>query len=351
MSGSGTFKAALQVRVQAGVTITVDGYGFDFELAAAVDVIEYVADITVGGSDTCEWQFHEKIDVNIGAYASFVDVFDYTSFGFTPSTVTTIFSKDLASYCQTKSSTAVTSTTVPQIAATTTSSDAEVTPTDPGDIFHHHPTPSSSSDTATITGPGDIFHHHPTPSSSVSYSNATITSAPVLTTSTVWGTHVITVISCKSTVLNCPASLTSEVVITSTEILYTTVCPVGEEQPTTLPATFPVATTSPYVFVPTVSLIILSPLPTPIVETFYTPTFSTAGIPVVTGAIIPGSPSNWNNTAVTSTIVPVPTSAPGEITAPPAATATPVEFTGAASRSVQESVFGVLLVFVGFLVL
>jgi hypothetical protein len=157
-----------------------------------------------------------------------------------------------------------------------------------------------------------------TSTSTPSFSNSTTTTSTIttsasLTTSTIYTTDLITVTSCSSTVLHCPASLASEIIITSTRILYTTICPVGATQTlTTTPSSSPAPA----------STVLVSPLPltpcaTPIVSTIYTPTFvnPTYTVPTATSFAVPYP--NWNSTTtVYSTVIATPTVAKAVTTAP-----------------------------------
>jgi hypothetical protein len=154
-----------------------------------------------------------------------------------------------------------------------------------------------------------------TPSFSNSTGSSTITTSASLTTSTIYTTDLITVTSCSSTVLHCPASLASEIIITSTRILYTTVCPVGATQTlTTTPSSSPAPATASTVLV---SPLPLTPCATPIVSTIYTPTLvnPTYTVPTATSFAIPYP--NWNSTTtVYSTVIATPTVAKAVTTAP-----------------------------------
>ncbi|OCK72754.1 hypothetical protein K432DRAFT_430905 [Lepidopterella palustris CBS 459.81] len=68
-------------------------------------------------------------------------------------------------------------------------------------------------------------HHH---LARRQYGNETGISGPKLTTSTVYSTQLVTVISCAPTITNCPADATK--VVTSIIAISTTVCPVTEAE-------------------------------------------------------------------------------------------------------------------------
>ncbi|KAH9211445.1 hypothetical protein DL95DRAFT_277326, partial [Leptodontidium sp. 2 PMI_412] len=236
-SGSATFKAALRVRVQAGTTVILFGTGFDFELGIFADLIEYQA--TISSTPACELSITEGLDVNIGAFAHAVGEINYSKFGASPALVTTILEVPLPSLCLTRpaatsvlalptDSAAILTDTVPSLPSIAASlstgplaTNVASTPTNTstGGLFFQasSPAPSPVATPSSITS-GILF----TPPST----NSTITSAPALTTSTVYTTEIVTLTSCADTVLHCPASLTTEVIITSTRILYTTICPV-----------------------------------------------------------------------------------------------------------------------------
>lgn len=367
-SGSATFKAALRIRAQAGTTVEVFGTGFDFELGISADLIEYVA--TMSSTDTCKLSITEGIDVNIGAYAHAVAEIDYSSFGAVPATVTTILTIPLPSLCITRTSAASTvlattvgitatalpastsastiaQTSVSQTAASATSTESasritvlSIAPTESAGsssasgIFFQSTssdtwapwnatsTAAAASSTEAVTTLQSTVHLTSSTvlslltdssytTNSPSWANATITtSAAALTTATVYSTTLITVTSCASTVLHCPATAQSELVITSTTILYTTVCPVAEALssafPTTIASvgqlTIPAATTSVPAQTNTVisSALTLTPPSTPVVSIVYTPTFvnPTYTMPTATSFSVPFP--NWNCTQATS---------------------------------------------------
>lgn len=382
-SGSATFKAALRVRIQAGTTVELFGTGFDFELGVYADLIEYVA--TIGASDTCELYITESVDVNIGAYAHAVVEIDYHTFGASPAVVTTLLDYPLPSLCLTRP----VDTGIPALPTASlslvTSGDAMIST--PVAISTQSAASSSSSPvipSSTSSTPGGIFQQTtssaPTSTKDIyaspsGYANSTITSPPTLTTSTIISTDYITVTSCSSTILHCPASLASEIVITSTTILYTTVCPVGEVQPTTLPATFTptISLSTVKGFVSSKSTIIVSPIPltpcaTPITETIYTPTFVNPTYHLPTATVFAVPYPNWN---ITSTPIPTlvggpstvivapaysPTSSPSGVISspsnstvvgsisPPKPTSSTL-FTSAASRMEDNTLFSFVLLF------
>ncbi|KAI1875217.1 hypothetical protein JX265_004275 [Neoarthrinium moseri] len=93
---------------------------------------------------------------------------------------------------------------------------------------------SSSGYPVYPTGPSVTYPGTASATGSSSQGASESTTSPVeYTTSTVYTTRVHTVTSCAPTVTNCPAN--GEVVVTEVIPLYTTVCPVGSTQPTTVP--------------------------------------------------------------------------------------------------------------------
>lgn len=261
-SGSATFKAALRVRVQAGTTVILFGTGFDFELGIFADLIEYQA--TISSTPACELSITEGLDVNIGAFAHAVGEINYSKFGVSPAVVTTILEVPLPSLCLTRPTVTATevvaSPTGSVVSATLTSTVIQL----PSTIFSLSTGPLVTHVVSipTNTSTGGLFLQFSSTASatmiktassipsSVIYTplvaNGTITSAPALTTSTLYTTEIITLTSCADTVLHCPAGHATEVVITSTRILYTTICPVGAILPSTIPTTIAqTALTSP----------------------------------------------------------------------------------------------------------
>jgi hypothetical protein len=184
-----------------------------------------------------------------------------------------------------------------------------------------------------------------------SNTTSTITSAAALITSTIWATGYITVTSCASAVLHCPASAASEVILTSTSILYTTVCPYGAVLPTTLPS-YLNASSQPTSMQVVLHTELVSPLPlTPCTEnavsTVYVPTFVNPTYAMPTATSFPVAYPNWttNLSLGTATAVEklVATPSPvvknvlnaasnGTVVGTAKTTPTNVSFTGAAGR-------------------
>ena len=376
-SGSATFKAALRVRVQAGTTVELFGTGFDFELGVFADLIEYEA--TLATTPECELSITESIDCNIGAFAHAVLEIDYSTMGVSPAVVTTVLDVPLPSLCISRAadtglSAMPTATTIiaatsswaalPSATAVPSYTAGSSTSSAPGGIFLQ----GSSSTTPTASGASTL----PTLNA-----NGTITGAPSMTTSTVISTDLITITSCASTVLHCPASLASEIIITSTTVLYTTVCPVGQIQPSFTPTSAP-TTASPVVITSSaiVSPIPLTPCATPVVSTVYTPTFQVPTYTMPTATSFSAPYPNWNATgystipagptgspvavgASTITLAPTPSSAPSKPVSPPVnstitaspKSSTPVTFTGAAIRSSGSTAALIAVIGAGLFVL
>jgi hypothetical protein len=183
-----------------------------------------------------------------------------------------------------------------------------------------------------------------------SNATSTITSAAALITSTVWTTDYITVTTCSSTVLHCPASAASEVILTSTSILYTTVCPYGAVLPTTLPSYLNASQSTTVQVVLHTELV--SPLPlTPCTEnavsTVYVPTFVNPTYTMPTATSFPVAYPNWTTNLnlgtaaavekVVATPSPVVNNVPnaasnGTVVGTAKTMPTSVSFTGAAGR-------------------
>ena len=352
-SGSATFKAALRVRIQAGTTVEVFGTGFDFELGVYADLIEYVA--TIGTSDSCELYITEVVDVNIGAFAHAVLELDYKTFGASPAIVTTLLDYALPSLCLTRpvdtslpvlptaTATPITSP-VAQISSSYSSGStptAKASATSTGAIFFQG---SSSYVTSTSAAPSGAASGSYVASGSglaasstgspTPYGNGTVTSAPSMIVSTIYTTDLVTITSCAETVLHCPAESTSEIIITSTAILYTTVCPVGQVQPTFTTTASPtivsqLANTSSVI----VSPVPLTPCPTPIISTVYTPTFvnPTYTMPSATSFTVPNP--NWNATTSSFSSPAAPTSASGNEGSVGTVTVVPTSASGGSEKS------------------
>lgn len=123
-SGSASFNAALRVRIQAGTTVEVFGFGVDFELGVFATVIEYKA--SLASTAQCALQFTHLLDTNIGAFAEAVAVIDYKSFGASPTKAITLVTQTLPGTCITKGSSKTTSK-----ATTTASIKTSVLPNSP----------------------------------------------------------------------------------------------------------------------------------------------------------------------------------------------------------------------------
>ncbi|KAE9370800.1 hypothetical protein N431DRAFT_379518 [Stipitochalara longipes BDJ] len=330
-SGSATFKAAVRVRLQAGTTVAVFGTGFDFSLGVYADLIEYVA--TLETTPVCELEITELLDVNVGAYAHAVVELDYLTLGVSPAVVTTLLDIPLPSLCVTRpygSSLPAFPTSAPlSVISTTVSSQPTKTPipssayasaTSTGGIFLEGSTSSiaaatsapanstlilktgSLNATSTGTAPAASTYALNTGSSNVT---STITSSASLITSTVWTTEYITVTSCSSTVLHCPASAASEIILTSTSILYTTVCPYGAILPTTLPVSNLSQSIAPQLIINTelVSPLPLTPATNNVVSTVYIPTFVNPTYTIPTATSFPVAYPNWSANLGTATVV------------------------------------------------
>ncbi len=354
ISGSATFKAALRVRVQAGTTVILFGTGFDFELGIFADLIEYQA--TISSTPACELSITEALDVNVGAFAHAVGEINYSTFGAGPAVVTTILEVPLPSLCLTRPAATLmpalpTDSTIPNISTNTVLPVPSNTDyIDIAPLATHVISTAASSSTggffqaSSTTSSFTILRASPSIPSSILYTppvaNGTITSAPSLTTSTIYATDIVTLTSCSSNVLHCPASLTTEIVVTSTKILYTTVCAVGITLPSTLPASsssLASASISPAVLelsndtlstsyttiylattilhttslaLPTtasesaealvitaiVSPLRLTPCPKPVVETIYVPSFTNPIYIMPTATVFPVPFPDWNIT-------------------------------------------------------
>ena len=197
------------------------------------------------------------------------------------------------------------------------------------------------------------------------------TSAPAMTTSTVYTTKLTTVTACPYGVPNCPAESATTSTVTSVVALYTTVCPVTEvatpTSTTTLHSTHTVTQViTKHVYSNTAASVVSSASAYPVVS------YPVMSYPVVSSAsVYPVSSANYTSAVtkvLTMSVVPIPykevngtSSAPyGYVAAtgvtvsasgtPAYTTPAPAQFTGAASRaSVGMSVVAVLVV--GFLAL
>lgn len=320
-SGAAVFNAALRVRIQAGTTVEVFGTGFDFELGVSADLIEYEA--TLAPSSSCDLSITESIDVNIGAYAHAVVDVDYKSFGAMPAVVTTILDVALPSFCLVEAAGPTdTLYTAPGGAASVMEStavssaigSASILPSTVPTAVTAIVTSASTVSAVEETSTGGVFFQGSSSSTRTTtsrYHNSTVTSASALVTSTVWTTDLITVTSCAANVLHCPVSQASEVIITSTKVLYTTVCPAGQLLPS---STFLAASSSSSgisaqattavpvtASVPVIrSGLPLTPCKTTSVSTVYTPTIGVPTYSIPTATTFAGAYPNWNFTTSSS---------------------------------------------------
>ena len=192
------------------------------------------------------------------------------------------------------------------------------------------------------------------------------TSAPAMTTSTVYTTKLTTVTACPYGVPNCPVESATTSTVTSVVALYTTICPVTEVATPTSTATLH----STHTVTQVITKHVYSNTAVPVTSS--ASAYPVVSYPVVSSAYVyPVSSANYTSAVtkvLTMSVVPIPyketngtSSAPyGYVAAtgvtvsasgtPAYTTSAPAQFTGAASRaSVGMSVVAVLVA--GFLAL
>ena len=357
IAGEATIEASLRVRLQAGTTVEVFGTGFDFELGVYVDLFEYTA-VAIGESHNCGLFIAERVDLAVGVYALFVLDIDYRAFTAIPAVFIVLLELDLPNICLATPPkhhhsasgypTLPTGTGYPT-AYPTSSPSGEGYPSQSSQGYltlpsgtenpPGYPTGYPTGSSATIGAP------YPTGTASASGSsipsnsaNGTIIASAPLTTATAYSTTSYTITSCAATGLHCPASSSSQIVVTA-------VCPVTGTQTPAAPTTvaYPVKTPSSSSAPQS-----LTPVPTPTPSTVYTPTTCTPNKTIVSATSYPVL-----NPGYTGTVAPVfttysageyPTSpaAPSGVAAPSGysahatgsvPTSPPAPFTGGAARS------------------
>ncbi|KAJ9154994.1 hypothetical protein NKR23_g2213 [Pleurostoma richardsiae] len=306
-TGRATFKADLRLRVDCGAEAEIAGIGIGAgaELSVYLNILEFVAILET--TSTCELQTREYFDINAGAIAELDVVIDYTTIGAVPTVSTTLYAAPTLTQCWDsllEGSSATLTTTATMITPAAYSEAASVPLVSGDDSVSIATTLSfggasykettSTLTTAYIpaitTAPSvsaGIF----APSSSFKYplSNSSIPTAgsgtaaasgsgeDELVTSTVYATTVYTVTSCAATVVNCPASLQQEVVVTKTVEAFTTVCPATATISAPTSSSSAASTGSGVVVHVVTDVVVLVPCSSPIVETYVPP--STAVTP------------------------------------------------------------------------
>ncbi|KAI1861000.1 hypothetical protein JX265_009619, partial [Neoarthrinium moseri] len=343
-SGSATFKADLRLRVQCGAETSLDiiGIGSGAVVGIYANIIEFVA--VLDSTPDCALQAREWWDLNVGAYAHLDVVVDYTTIGPVPTVSTTLLTAPTMTQCLIEASASSTLTaTLPETAATTRTTTASQSGREGTSAYSSSALQSSSwaetstspstysylSETSSITSPpGLSTSAPPSVASSSRYPliNSTTTSAndTGLVTSTIYSTTAYTLTRCAADVINCPASYQTEVVVTRTLDVYTTVCPASAQVATTplgtplfsspsspSASTLAALATPTAVHIVTDQVVMLTPCATPIVDTFVPPPVSTA--PVVEHIAVAGYTSSAStghlNQSITSSVRPQSSSA------------------------------------------
>jgi hypothetical protein len=286
-AGRATFKADLRLRVQCGAEADILGIGAGAELGIYANIIEFVA--VLDSTPTCALQSTEWWDLNVGAFAHFDVVVDYTTIGAIPTVSTTLLSAPKFTQCwleiggspggspaETGGYLTQTATTVSvAISGSTTALSATVT--SPAETGYTETLTTITVPTIT-TGPS-LSETGPLSSSSFKFpltNSSTPAGGDDLVTSTVYTTTVFTITSCAASVVNCPASYQKEILVTQTIDAYTTVCPATAvvTQPSSISSAAPAAastgsgaTTTATVHIIT-DVVVLVPCASPIVESF-----------------------------------------------------------------------------------
>ncbi|KAH8879867.1 hypothetical protein GQ53DRAFT_849339 [Thozetella sp. PMI_491] len=324
ISGKATFKADLRVRVQCGAEGMILGLGAGAELGIYANLIEFVA--ILESTPTCALQTREWWDLNVGAYAHLDVVIDYTTIGPVPTVSTTLLSAPTATQCWIDGPESATVSTATAAATNPTGSSGSLagagtsvasmtanrtvsaaTSTGSQGVITTGLSSAASAAASASRSASDLFSNAASSSTSYAFLNSTVTSVGPsasgdssgnggdLVTSTVYTTSVYTITSCAANVVHCPASYQSEIVVTQTIDLFTTVCPLSATI-TALPAgastAAAAATTTPEVIHKLVvtsitDMVVLVPCTSPVVQTFTPPTTQLAPVLPTAGASVP----------------------------------------------------------------
>lgn len=330
-AGRATFKADLRLRVQCGAEAEILGIGAGAELGIYANIIEFVA--VLDSTPTCALRSTEWWDLNVGAFAHFDVVVDYTTIGAIPTVSTTLLSAPKFTQCwleiggspgespaETGGYLSQTATTI-AVSVSLGSSAISATVTSPAETGYTETMTTITVPTVT-TGPAlsesdslssSSFKFPLTNSSSSTGGDnvSTLTSAggDDLVTSTVYTTTVYTITSCAANVVNCPASYQQEILVTQTVDVYTTVCPatalvtapssISSAAPAA-PASSPGQTTTATVHIIT-DVVVLVPCANPIVESFVpATTIVPPAIHQVTGTVYAVLPSSISASSFSS---------------------------------------------------
>lgn len=281
-AGRATFKADLRLRVQCGAEAEILGIGAGAELGIYANIIEFVA--ILDSTPDCALRSTEWWDLNVGAFAHFDVVVDYTTIGAIPTVSTTLLEAAKYTQCwleiggspggspaETGGHLTKTATTINFPGSTPALSDT-VTATSP-------PAGDYTETLTTITVPtitsGPSVSDSESSSSSFKFplaNSSTPAGGDDLVTSTLYTTTVFTITSCAASVVNCPASYQQEILVTQTIDIYTTVCPATAVVTPPSSVASASAAASASTTVTTVHIItdvvVLVPCSSPVIETF-----------------------------------------------------------------------------------
>ncbi|KAB5570850.1 hypothetical protein GE09DRAFT_1104993 [Coniochaeta sp. 2T2.1] len=331
-AGRATFKADLRLRVQCGAEAEIlsIGLGAGAELGIYANIIEFIA--VLDSTPTCALQSTEWWDLNVGAFAHFDVVIDYTTLGAIPTISTTLLTAPTLTQCwlEIRGSPAETGGHLTQTATTIAvsvsggSSALSATVTSPAETDYTEtlttiivPTittgpslsetgylPSSLLESGLPSSSSSTFRF-PLKNSSISAGGnntgtSTSAGADELVTSTLFTTTVYTITSCAASVVNCPASYQKEILVTQTIDVYTTVCPatavvtppssIAAAAPSALPiSSGETATATVHIIT---DVVVLVPCASPVVETFVPGnTIVPPTVQQVTATVYPVAPS------------------------------------------------------------
>ncbi|TPX15560.1 uncharacterized protein E0L32_004258 [Thyridium curvatum] len=329
-AGRATFKADLRLRVQCGAEadglVSLVGLGASAVMGVYANLIEFVA--VLDSTPECPLRAREWWDLNVGAYARLDVVVDYSTLGPVPTVSTTLLTAPTLTQCLGGAGGAAGAATPTLALPAASSSPAEIggvvggsaaskasTAVDGLVVVVTRPAQSIVATTGTASKNAIIPTITAAPSLLLSSTGSTAkfplgnSSVPTangssvdLVTSTLYTTATYTLTACAANVVNCPADLASQVVVTRTVDVLTTVCPVGA----TITAP-PAAAASPVQSVAEVhkavitDVVTLVPCKTPVVETFVAPSPS----PTATASATASKQKQEQAAATTAPAVPV----------------------------------------------
>ncbi|KAI0201494.1 hypothetical protein F4808DRAFT_425331 [Astrocystis sublimbata] len=249
-SGQGTFKADLRLRVQAGAeaSLPIFDIGAGAEIGVYANIVEFVA--VIDKTPTCDVETEIFWDLNVGAFAQISVVIDMSTHGPVPTVSTTLLTAPILSTCLIEATS--TTSEIPAITASSPMETGSGLPT----TFSSHSSQASGMYSYPV-----YTHTYPVPISSSS------STPPPAQTSTY--THTMTLCNAPGA-MNCPLPYQTEVVVTRTTTLYPAASTAKAAGIFAVPAK-PIGDNAN-----AIAAVALTPLATPVVQTFVAPPMATA---------------------------------------------------------------------------